>query len=286
MARVLTVGNLVPAPDRRRVRAGVRGGGARAASGRPRGPSAVSDAPGRATTSRSPSRASVVLARLWLAAPRPVRTPAGGARRTRGARGPSGAVRSGRRLVVVARRTAAVAARVPARAGIGWVNDGWPEYGPRVDQWRALPLTRRVDIAGAARWLFFCSGGAAPRRSGFAGAVLHPGVTRRLPARAAAAVGRTAARTWAGSTSRRASPPRSRRCATCRRRRCDRRAGDAAEERRLRSLAADRRSPSTARSTGPACPRSTRPPTRSSSRSRGPSRGDSCRSSRWRSGVR
>ena len=61
--------------------------------------------------------------------------------------------------------------RVPA---IGWVNDAWPHYGPRVDQWRRLPLVRAVDVACAARWVF-CS--AALRDAlGMDGSVEHQGV--------------------------------------------------------------------------------------------------------------
>jgi glycogen synthase len=61
--------------------------------------------------------------------------------------------------------------RVPA---IGWVNDAWPHYGPRVDRWRRLPLVPGVDVGGAARWVF-CS--AALRDAlGLAGPVEHQGV--------------------------------------------------------------------------------------------------------------
>lgn len=61
--------------------------------------------------------------------------------------------------------------RVPA---VGWVNDAWPDYGPRADQWRRLPLVREVDLAGAARWIF-CSQ-ALKDGLGLPGAVHHQGV--------------------------------------------------------------------------------------------------------------
>lgn len=64
---------------------------------------------------------------------------------------------------------------------IAWVNDAWPHYGPRVDQW---PLTRRVRANRVDRWVF-CS--AALRDDlGMAGEVHHQGVPetfRAAPAR-------------------------------------------------------------------------------------------------------
>ena len=65
--------------------------------------------------------------------------------------------------------------RVPRVPAIGWVNDDWMRYGPKVDQW-----SRGVDLDHAARWIF-CSEltrrSALERHPGLADtAVLHQGV--------------------------------------------------------------------------------------------------------------
>jgi glycosyltransferase involved in cell wall biosynthesis len=69
--------------------------------------------------------------------------------------------------------------RVPA---LGWVNDDWLLYGPKVDQWaaRKARLRLRPDFERAARWIF-CSDvtrQSALRKHALADtAVLHQGVT-------------------------------------------------------------------------------------------------------------
>jgi glycosyltransferase involved in cell wall biosynthesis len=55
--------------------------------------------------------------------------------------------------------------RVPRVPAIGWVNDDWMRYGPKVDQW-----ARRVSLDRAARWVF-CS--ELTRRSALE---VHPGL--------------------------------------------------------------------------------------------------------------
>jgi glycogen synthase len=62
----------------------------------------------------------------------------------------------------------------PEVPAIGWVNDAWPDYGPRADQWRRLPFVRSVDVAHAARWIF-CSR-ALQEGLDLPGAVHHQGV--------------------------------------------------------------------------------------------------------------
>ncbi len=170
--------------------------------------------------------------------------------------------------------------RVPT---IGWVNDGWPEYGPRVDKWRALPLTRAVDIAGAARWIF-CSR-ALQEALGLPGAVLHQGVPAEfVPA---------APRPWAGRLlyvgridqskgiataieALRALPSMTLRIVGT---------GDAAEERRLRALAEGQPVTFEGAIERARLPEVYAAADATSFLSRGSSHTASCRSNRWRSGV-
>jgi glycosyltransferase involved in cell wall biosynthesis len=64
-------------------------------------------------------------------------------------------------------------AGVPA---VGVVGDGWMVYGPQHDLSKP-----RVDLAGAARWLFISQ--ITRERSGVAGEIIHPGVEpERFPA--------------------------------------------------------------------------------------------------------
>ena len=196
------------------------------------------------------------------------------------------------------------------RAGlpaVGVVGDDWMLYGPKVDAWtrhgrRLGPL---APVLGAARRR---SGHARPvrhhlavqqrhhparsrRGAGFEldrAEVAHPGIdTDAVPARARTTTGAGGCCTWAGSTSARASTPRSRRSPSC----PTEATPDGARLRRRRATSPSCAScaagwawasaSSSARARGTSCPAPTPRPTRCCSPCAGRSPGAWCRSRRW-----